>query len=207
MSVPGMTGPATCPACRRSNYLKVKRRYQQSEKGKATARAREERADVREKRRLFALSEQGRKNHVKYSKTDKGRETARRGAARYSATEKGKRRAAEHHLATKAMPHRIAQKKRAEATYAKTDKMDAKKRRDYARRKAAIVAEAPFTAEMWLALVERHKNRCHYCKQRRVLTLDHVTPVSKGGKHVEENIVPACKSCNSKKGNRIVLLV
>lgn len=46
---------------------------------------------------------------------------------------------------------------------------------------------------------------CVYCKRDDVpLTVDHVVPLSKGGLHVRENVVAACKSCNSKKGNRPV---
>ena len=43
---------------------------------------------------------------------------------------------------------------------------------------------------------------CYYC-QRQVgrdrLTMDHVVPLSRGGKSKKGNIVPACKECNSKK--------
>ena len=43
---------------------------------------------------------------------------------------------------------------------------------------------------------------CHYCHQhvgRRHLTMDHVVPLSRGGKSKKGNLVPACKTCNSKK--------
>lgn len=101
---------------------------------------------------------------------------------------------------------RIASHRLAETRYRQSDKGKAKKRRDYARRRAAIVAERPVTAEDWLELVRLHKNRCHYCRKRKLLTIDHVIPLSKGGKHVKENIVPACRSCNSKKKDQIVRL-
>lgn len=42
---------------------------------------------------------------------------------------------------------------------------------------------------------------CSYCSSKAT-TLDHVIPVSRGGKHEPENVVPACKSCNSSKGAR-----
>jgi 5-methylcytosine-specific restriction endonuclease McrA len=46
------------------------------------------------------------------------------------------------------------------------------------------------------------KGVCYYC-HRRVgrfnLTMDHVVPLSRGGKSRKGNIVPACKSCNNKK--------
>jgi len=32
------------------------------------------------------------------------------------------------------------------------------------------------------------------------LTLDHVIPLKQHGPHDIENIVPACRSCNSRKG-------
>lgn len=206
MSVPARTGPATCPACRKLKLREAKARYVQSPKGQATARAREQRADVKERRRLFAASERGKANQAKYQKTEKAKANARRRGAAYLATAHGKRKAAEYHLARKDTPERIAQRQKANAAYAKTEKMTAKKRRDYARRKGAIVADAPFTAEMWLDVVQRHQHKCHYCKQRRVLTIDHVIPVSKGGRHIAGNIVPACRSCNSRKGDRPVLI-
>jgi len=33
--------------------------------------------------------------------------------------------------------------------------------------------------------------------------MDHVIPLSKGGKHLPSNVVPACASCNSSKGNNL----
>lgn len=46
---------------------------------------------------------------------------------------------------------------------------------------------------------------CQYCNTqfpRQTLTLDHVTPISLGGKTNWENIVAACQTCNSLKGNK-----
>ena len=48
----------------------------------------------------------------------------------------------------------------------------------------------------------QHKNRCYYCGKRRKLTLDHVIPLSKGGLHVKENIVPACQSLQFQEGEQ-----
>lgn len=43
---------------------------------------------------------------------------------------------------------------------------------------------------------------CHYCGERfppEELTMDHLVPVSRGGKASRNNVVPACKECNSRK--------
>jgi 5-methylcytosine-specific restriction endonuclease McrA len=46
------------------------------------------------------------------------------------------------------------------------------------------------------------KGTCHYCGARvgsNHLTMDHVVPLSRGGKSSKGNLVPACKACNNKK--------
>lgn len=49
---------------------------------------------------------------------------------------------------------------------------------------------------------KRDSGRCQYCGSTRDLTLDHVLPRSKGGKTSWDNLITACKSCNSRKGDR-----
>lgn len=46
---------------------------------------------------------------------------------------------------------------------------------------------------------------CQYCGDRlpaKLLTLDHVVPVSKQGPKSWTNVVAACRDCNQRKGNR-----
>ncbi len=48
----------------------------------------------------------------------------------------------------------------------------------------------------------RGKGVCYYCKHRfppKTLTMDHVIPISRGGKSKKSNIVSCCKECNNKK--------
>lgn len=43
---------------------------------------------------------------------------------------------------------------------------------------------------------------CHWCGGRfpaEELTMDHVIPLARGGKGSRNNVVPACKECNSRK--------
>lgn len=48
---------------------------------------------------------------------------------------------------------------------------------------------------------KRDNFECQYCGTRRDLTLDHVTPSSRGGQHTWTNLVTACKRCNARKGD------
>jgi 5-methylcytosine-specific restriction endonuclease McrA len=49
----------------------------------------------------------------------------------------------------------------------------------------------------------RDKHACQYCgKQARDLTLDHVLPRHRGGRHEWDNLVSACKGCNHRKAGR-----
>ena len=46
------------------------------------------------------------------------------------------------------------------------------------------------------------KGVCHYCGRptpRKELTMDHIVPVSRGGKSTRGNVVPCCKECNTAK--------
>jgi 5-methylcytosine-specific restriction endonuclease McrA len=52
-------------------------------------------------------------------------------------------------------------------------------------------------------IFNRDRERCQYCgKSGGDLTLDHVLPKHRGGAHVWENLVTACRSCNHRKGGR-----
>ncbi len=49
---------------------------------------------------------------------------------------------------------------------------------------------------------KRDSGRCQYCGSTRDLTLDHVLPRSRNGKTSWDNLITACKGCNSRKGDR-----
>lgn len=49
----------------------------------------------------------------------------------------------------------------------------------------------------------RDHHACQYCGIRtRDLTLDHVIPRHRGGRHTWDNLVSACRACNHRKGGR-----
>lgn len=78
-----------------------------------------------------------------------------------------------------------------------------KKRADNQKRRAQQRQAAinDFTAAQWQEMLVAYRHHCVYCgRKMQRLTQDHLTPLAKGGNHTKSNIVPACRSCNSKKG-------
>jgi len=63
-------------------------------------------------------------------------------------------------------------------------------------------AEGRFTLEEWNAKLEEYNYRCAYCGcelNSDTITIDHQIPLFRGGTNYIDNLVPACRSCNSKK--------
>ena len=83
-------------------------------------------------------------------------------------------------------------------------------RRAKCAKRRACKREAPIndlTASQWRDIKVAYGHRCVYCgRKMQRLTMDHVIPLSKGGSHTVQNVVPACMSCNSKKGDRSPLV-
>jgi len=46
---------------------------------------------------------------------------------------------------------------------------------------------------------QRDGYRCCYCGSRHDLTVDHITPLARGGNHHMSNLQTLCRSCNSRK--------
>ncbi|ASN80337.1 MULTISPECIES: HNH endonuclease [Deinococcus] len=51
-------------------------------------------------------------------------------------------------------------------------------------------------------VLRRDTFECQYCGASTELTMDHVMPRSRGGRHHWENVVTACRPCNQRKGNQ-----
>lgn len=67
-------------------------------------------------------------------------------------------------------------------------------------KRRAMERSGSVTLPQWDAIVARHGRRCFYCnKKTSSLAMDHYVPLARGGLHDPENVVPACKPCNSRK--------
>ena len=64
------------------------------------------------------------------------------------------------------------------------------------------------TTKEWIETLQEFNNSCGYCgileeehikETNQALQQEHIIPISKYGGYVKENIIPACRSCNSSK--------
>ena len=53
------------------------------------------------------------------------------------------------------------------------------------------------------AVFARDGHRCQYCGAHAE-NIDHVVPRSRGGEHIWENVVAACRPCNTRKEDRLL---
>lgn len=68
--------------------------------------------------------------------------------------------------------------------------------------------EAPLTKQEWREILEYFDHRCAYCLEKLERpTVEHVIPLSRGGTHTANNVVPACQPCNSRKNDRPIFVM
>lgn len=59
--------------------------------------------------------------------------------------------------------------------------------------------EAKFDLYDWQRCIDYFDNKCAYCDAEKKLQQDHFIALNNGGEYTWNNIVPACKNCNSGK--------
>jgi len=75
------------------------------------------------------------------------------------------------------------------------------------RREREKNAIGSYTSQEWNDLKKKYNYTCPICKKREPrikLTVDHFHPLTKGGTSYIENIQPLCRSCNSRKSNKVL---
>lgn len=54
-------------------------------------------------------------------------------------------------------------------------------------------------------ILKKYNYQCVYCGAKDRLEIDHIIPLSGGGRHDEDNMQVLCISCNRKKGRNLDL--
>lgn len=76
------------------------------------------------------------------------------------------------------------------------------------KRRGVESSDSMLTWAEWQDILAEFNGACAYClRTDRPLTVDHMDPLSKGGAHMRENAIPACKPCNSKKHDRSIFVM
>lgn len=84
--------------------------------------------------------------------------------------------------------------------YLRTPKGRAVDRASYHKREALKKQSiSTMTARDWNNVFAHFDYACAYCGSQVDIQQDHVVPLSRGGHYTTQNIIPACKGCNSSK--------
>ena len=60
----------------------------------------------------------------------------------------------------------------------------------------------PYNTPQWRAMRREMLQDavCYWCRRAKATELDHLIEVDRGGTNDPDNVVPACKKCNSRRG-------
>ncbi len=78
---------------------------------------------------------------------------------------------------------------------------------DASRARRAKTKAPYFNAQHWEDMKVYYSFTCLCCGRQEPeikLEQDHIVPISKGGKHLKENIQPLCRSCNASKSDKTI---
>ena len=139
---------------------------------------------AREKARYLAAPERFKAQRDK-RQAEMGEELRRRDRERYAADPSGKKAAARRWVAKNPAKAKLIQQRR------RAVKQAAESRR--------------VTPRELAHLRHRQRSACFYCEQVKPLTIEHLIPLTRGGRNSIGNYVLACASCNASKGNRLVI--
>lgn len=78
-----------------------------------------------------------------------------------------------------------------------------KRRMSYHKRNIKIKENSFYISEKEIKKILR--SSCFYCGSKNNIQIDHIVPISKGGRHSIGNIVAACRSCNASKCDKYLI--
>lgn len=167
--------------------------------------------NVREKARALQTAWHRKKSATdpQYSERQREATAARRANPSYAAKEREAAKASDRRR--NADPEfRAAKLLYMKERFQRPEVRERKRSNDHKRRARLIDSSSPgVTPAEWLAVCAEYTDatgivRCAYCGSDRQITVDHVVPIARGGKDSADNVVPACKTCNCSKRDRLL---
>ena len=79
-----------------------------------------------------------------------------------------------------------------------------KRVQSHRRRAHKLVVKNDLTHKQWQVILESYGSQCVYCG-KAATEQEHIIPFSRGGENTQDNVVPACKKCNTAKGSKSLL--
>lgn len=64
------------------------------------------------------------------------------------------------------------------------------------KRRLSLQVASGLSSKEWREIQRRFNGACAYCGDPEGTTMDHIIPISRGGDHCPENVLPACFRCN-----------
>jgi len=181
-----------CKACHKVCYAARNKEYYKEHREEIRAYQKEYNAEHRDERKEWY--EEHREEALAYQK--EYREEHRAESAAYYKEHRDEIAAYHKEYAQTAEGREVNRK--ACSKYGQTAKGKAAYRKATSKRRALKLG-ATVGAVNEAAIYERDKV-CVYCGAAEGLTIDHVVALANGGAHAQDNLVVACKSCNSSKG-------
>ena len=77
--------------------------------------------------------------------------------------------------------------------------------RIYTAKRRAIVKEAETNYISDKEISTLYASPCFYCGETERITMEHLIPLSRGGRHSIGNLAPMCESCNKSKNDKLLV--
>lgn len=181
------SGTSTCKACTVAKVTAWRQRPEARQK-------------VREANRRYAMTEKGRERRLAHERSERRRQQM--AAWRISEAGKEAQRRANQSEAGKARAERYFASERGKAAVRRKQQTPlgkANAARSNHKRRMVLAGLSTLTAAEWESIKATQMGACAYCLTVAPLTMDHYEPLSRGGQNTPENVVGACRPCNSSK--------
>ena len=176
-----------CKPCSVARVMEWRQRPEGREKTREANRRYAATAKGQERRQAAEHSERRRQQLADYRASEAGKEAQRRA----NQSKRGKARAARYFESEKGRAALLRKKQ--------TPLGKANAARSRHKRRMVLAGLSTLTAAEWGTIQSEQMGACAYCLKVAPLTMDHYQPLSRGGQNTTENVVGACRSCNSSK--------